>query len=300
MKDLKWLEEKVREMRRNVSINKNYADSNYAVGGHDALEKVLELIDQVEQPEVTEEQALSKIAERHPLTSADIARILNRHIASNEVEQPDLLKIKKIKINPSQLFNSKNDVRQYMRVDIRDEEYKTLADEHGANAVDDIVASASIYFRADEIPKEMELELVDYQLNLPVIPDYVAEYIESRKQINFPMYQSIRIIFESSRFIGTQINKWLHSNENKETFTRAWLIGYTVEEKKYTAQLKIIGENIASHLRTQHAVNRLDNLEIGSNYIHEDYRQLSEFTKEELKKLGLWDNKDWRVSEVTE
>ena len=41
------------------------------------------------------------------------------------------------------------------------------------------------------------------------------------------------------------VKKWLESWENQETFARAWLDGYTVEEKLYMVKVKgHINENI--------------------------------------------------------
>lgn len=94
------------------------------------------------------------------------------------------------------------------------------------------------------------------------------------------------------------------SKQAQEKIARAWLDGYEVEEEpKYRARLKVItDEFIASYLRTQcsNVEDRLKALEIGSKYIHEDYRHLSEFTEDELKMLDIWDSDQWEIEELEE
>lgn len=67
---------------------------------------------------------------------------------------------------------------------------------------------------------------------LPVIPKFVADYIDGRKKVGFPIYQAIRIVREISSFEHSQIREWLWTNKGQETFARAWLDGYTVEEEQ--------------------------------------------------------------------
>ena len=94
--------------------------------------------------------------------------------------------------------------------------------------------------------------------------------------------------------------------EEEERFVKAWLAYLNIEveeEPLYRARLKVItDEFIASYLRTQSsdAEDRLKVLEIGSKYIHEDYRHLSEFTEDELKRLDIWDSEQWEIEEVEE
>lgn len=66
---------------------------------------------------------------------------------------------------------------------------------------------------------------------LPVIPKYVADYIDGRKEVGFPIYQAIRIVRENSRFEHSHLREWLSTNKGQETFARAWLDGYEVEEE---------------------------------------------------------------------
>jgi hypothetical protein len=72
----------------------------------------------------------------------------------------------------------------------------------------------------------------------PVIPKFVADYIDDRKEASFPLYQAIRIAREDSRFEHSHLREWLWTNKGQETFVRAWLDGFTIEEEqKYYVDL---------------------------------------------------------------
>ena len=135
---------------------------------------------------------------------------------------------------------------------------------------------------------------------LPVIPQWVADNIESKKRVG------TRLNVAMSEFPEFRLERELDIDEHEcnEIYARAWLDGYTVEkEPLYRARLKVItDEFIASYLRTQSsdAEDRLKALEIGSKYINEDYRHLSEFTEDELKRLDIWDSEQWEIEELEE
>ena len=56
------------------------------------------------------------------------------------------------------------------------------------------------------------------------IPQYVADWIETAK--------TVYSLSGGMTFGGPGVNKWLAIDDNQETFARAWLDGYTVEEEK--------------------------------------------------------------------
>ncbi|WP_426291053.1 DUF1642 domain-containing protein [Lactiplantibacillus plantarum] len=62
--------------------------------------------------------------------------------------------------------------------------------------------------------------------NLPVIPKYVAEYIDVEKDNTDVIQAGIDAIEYSKGSI--ELTTWIE--ENGDTFARAWLDGYTVEE----------------------------------------------------------------------
>ena len=61
--------------------------------------------------------------------------------------------------------------------------------------------------------------------DLPVIPKYVAEYIDYMKSSYRDIWDAIHYPFRSNK-----VDKYME--DNSETFARAWLDGYTVEGDK--------------------------------------------------------------------
>ena len=81
---------------------------------------------------------------------------------------------------------------------------------------------------ADEIRQE---------LNKPVVPQVVDEYIKDAKYYEWDLDDVFDHIAEESE--ESEIYKWFYTLGNVDVFARAWLDGYTVEkEKKYTVKLK--------------------------------------------------------------
>lgn len=61
------------------------------------------------------------------------------------------------------------------------------------------------------------------------VPQFVAEYIEFKKKNNFHVYGAMRVIEDH---YDKRVPEWFYEN-NIETFARACLDGYEVEETKY-------------------------------------------------------------------
>ena len=140
----------------------------------------------------------------------------------------------------------------------------------------------------------------------PTIPEFVIGFLDGKEEYALHELLDNDFIYESH----DELARWLYDNDEKTNKEReinlvlAQRYGYTVkEEPLYRARLKVItGEYIASYLRTQssNAEDRLKALEVGSKYIHEDYRHLSEFTEDELKRLDIWDSEQWEIEKVEE
>lgn len=87
---------------------------------------------------------------------------------------------------------------------------------------------------ADKIRKE---------LNKPVVPQFVADWIEYFKNCKGTLYGSTnpfsyygRAILEDFEGDCEEVLRWIR--DNSDTYARAWLDGYTVEEKRYRVSLK--------------------------------------------------------------
>ena len=79
-----------------------------------------------------------------------------------------------------------------------------------------------------------DADKIRQELNKPVIPQEVADYIEFKKKNNFHVYGAMRVIEDHH---DKRVPEWFYEN-NIETFARAWLDGYEIEkEKKYKIAL---------------------------------------------------------------
>lgn len=67
------------------------------------------------------------------------------------------------------------------------------------------------------------------------VPQFVADYIEFKKENNFHVYGAMRVIEDH---YDKRVPEWFY-DKNIETFARAWLDGYEVEkEKRYLVKFK--------------------------------------------------------------
>ena len=91
----------------------------------------------------------------------------------------------------------------------------------------------------NEIIKKIE------QLDEPqkvTIPQFVAEYIEQTKNED---YHLLGAMTEIRSHKNKEIADWFYTDDNIEVFARAWLDGYTIDEKLYLVKVKgPINENI--------------------------------------------------------
>ena len=136
----------------------------------------------------------------------------------------------------------------------------------------------------------------------PTIPKFIAEVIEEDKERGYDVYDSIDLIIETDGGGLLSISDWVARNIDK--YARAWLYGYTVEEKlKYFAKIKG-HENIGSDDKYWNYCITDESLDIGDNKVHADV--LAEYvlnaTKDEWENLGINDdNADFiKVEEMEE
>ena len=136
---------------------------------------------------------------------------------------------------------------------------------------------------------------------LPVIPKFVAEWIEKYNEYGYDLYSALKKMENNAR-AWFKTYHWYRNNTLK--FVNAYLTReYKLEkEPLYRARLKIITSEFNSYLRTQSSDSgeRLKAFEIGSKYTHEDYRHLSEFTEDELRVIDIWGSVQWEIEEVEE
>lgn len=84
-----------------------------------------------------------------------------------------------------------------------------------------------------------DADKIRQELNKPVIPQFVADWIEVAK----PVYS----LSGGMTYGGPGVNKWLENEDNQRTFALAWFDGYEVEEKKrYFVKLKAVDQYLVS------------------------------------------------------
>ena len=90
-----------------------------------------------------------------------------------------------------------------------------------------------------------DADKIRQELNKPVIPQFVADWIEVCKNsliFNLKSAMNLNTIMRYSEDKHTLID-WIKVNSNQETFARAWLDGYEVEEEK---RYKVVMPNVSS------------------------------------------------------
>ena len=74
------------------------------------------------------------------------------------------------------------------------------------------------------------------------VPQFVADYIDFKKTYDFHVYGAMRVIEDHH---DKRVQEWFYEG-NIETFARAWLDGYEVEEEpKYIVKMKGLETNFS-------------------------------------------------------
>ena len=90
--------------------------------------------------------------------------------------------------------------------------------------------------KTGELARQIFLEDLQ-QLDEPKlvkVPQFVAEHIKRAKEIGRDLQDAM-----NSSSIHEEVEQWLYTDNNMDTFARAWLDGYEIEEeKRYIVSLK--------------------------------------------------------------
>lgn len=125
------------------------------------------------------------------------------------------------------------------------------------------------WWDVEKIFDELKTEVVK-------IPQEIADWIECCKKINYTLYKSMNPFANCGlngleEFSGnvSEVLKWIR--EHSETYARAWIEGYEVEEeKRYLVKLKVTNQylhvdnfskaSFSSQFKTEVTKTMLDNL----------------------------------------
>ena len=106
------------------------------------------------------------------------------------------------------------------------------------------------------------------------VKQFVAEHIEHSKEIGRDLQDAM-----NSSLINKQVDQWLYTKNNMETFAQAWVFGYEVEEeKRYRIRLKGLkkGCNCLNHNTKKDEWNFMSKYGIGEYRTAHTRKQLEE------------------------
>ena len=85
-----------------------------------------------------------------------------------------------------------------------------------------------------------DADKIRQELNIPVIPQFVADWIEVCKEhLTTSLYTAMNPNFMRENNQSFDLILWIKKTSNQDLFARAWLDGYEVEkEKRYLVTLK--------------------------------------------------------------
>ena len=130
-----------------------------------------------------------------------------------------------------------------------------------------------------------DADKIRQELNKPVIPQFVAEWVEVAK--------TVYSLSGGMTYGGPGVNKWLENEDNQRTFALAWFDGYTVEEEKRYEVILCNGQSLKTVYRQ--GEDRLD--------FEKVYGDLERFTRKQLEGTGfgwVFDCEGVEVKEVEE
>lgn len=120
--------------------------------------------------------------------------------------------------------------------------------------VDTLSGEVQVTFRMDDLQN-----LVVPKQELPVVPKFVADWIESLDYYN--VYKVLQdLSAPGSPHASKDVRNWIFRNqENVEKFVRAWLDGFTVEEEqKYVIDTDDLEISDGNHYLTQLTLSKDD------------------------------------------
>lgn len=134
--------------------------------------------------------------------------------------------------------------------------------------------------KSDEVSLEFEVNknciLLDdnrQELNKPVVPQIVADWIEVCKEnLAIGLYTAMDPDFLKQWNKSDELISWFKKTRNQELFARAWLDGYEVEKEKLVkVKLKGTGQYLCND----------------DTGLHFQHGFKTDFTKDYLKKYGF-------------
>ena len=141
-----------------------------------------------------------------------------------------------------------------------------------------------------------DADKIRQELNKPVVPQFVADWIEVCKEnLTSSLYLAMTPSFLKANNQGVELTIWIKKNE--ETFARAWLDGYTVEEKRFLVRIK----GVTNQTRTLKRNIDIETWYFGNPTNYKDIN--AHHTRKELEQAGfgwIFDCPGIEIEEVEE
>lgn len=247
------------------------------------LLQALELINQLDEPEITEEQAWSKISETFPISAPELKERVTRIVFSNN------------SIRRDDVLDRLQDIGEHNRNEWIEVILRVFGNDYGTAKYREGYEQGVL----NGIMESKKKESVE-------IPQFVADWIEQCKGWNGSedTYESdnkvglITALDTDSAGMLVDVTAWLLIGNNDEVFARAWLDGYTIEkEKMYRVVFPFTGSSEKTLIQRIFTGNTwADDVEDDFEIIAEDHKV--EFTEQEIKAI---DERYWAFAEeVTE
>ena len=140
--------------------------------------------------------------------------------------------------------------------------------------------------RAISLAKDLDDPVIPPELEKPVVPQFVADWIEWCKKNKITLLGADTAICNNKNISSLDASGW--AMKNQETFAKAWLYGYEIEkEKLYTVEIPIANSPLGYHYVLRKTISGeiiIDSF-FTNNWVNYDYCQL---TEEEIKKDHGW------------
>lgn len=125
-------------------------------------------------------------------------------------------------------------------------------------------------------------DLYDSFFPKPVVPQYVADWIDACKEnLEIGLYSAMNPDFLKQWNKSDELICWIKKARNQDIFARAWVDGYEVEEEaRYTVKIKgRLGQYLGKYY--------LNNEELTPQFTRTQYSEGSNFTRTELESSGF-------------
>ena len=145
-----------------------------------------------------------------------------------------------------------------------------------------------------------DADKIRQDLNKPVIPQFVADWIEYCKNTNVTMTRALLVgevdfYNYANQKDESRLIDFLGLEKNQEIFARAWLDGYTIEEKRYRVRIKGVYHNSCL------IFDKINKKWFLSSIFEIDH-QMGSHTRKELEEAGfgwVFDCEGIEIEEVT-